>query len=118
MFRHKMRSHLYRRLALGGRCYYSQAAKNVTAFEIVIIDENVISRLLIIEIRLQEIEGAVQHSQLINEIFSKFFLAALLILIGYTEIVENGVLITAAAKGRQIDLKGFALIFIKIGILG
>ncbi len=38
-------------------------------------------------------------------------------ILGFIQIVENRNIITAAAKGCHIDLKGFALIIIEIGEL-
>ncbi len=79
----------------GGRCCL-HAAENETAIEVIIIDEQITGKSLVIEIRLQKLP-----------------LAA----IGFTEIVENGAIITAAAEGCHIDLKGFALIIIEFGKL-
>ena len=101
----------------GRRCYCLHTAEHKTAVKVVIIDEQITCKGFIIEVILHEIGCAVQHSALIDNELGKIFLAVPLALIGFTEIVENRNIITAAAEGCHIDLKGFALIIIKIGKL-
>ena len=59
----------------GGRCYCSQAAESVTAFKVVIIDEQITGKGGIIEVRLQKLGCALQHAAIIYKLFGIFFFA-------------------------------------------
>ena len=100
----------------GGRCCL-HAAENETAIEVIIIDEQITGKSLVIEIRLQKLGCALQHAAIFGKLLGIFFFIRPLAAIGFTEIVENGAIITAAAEGCDIDLKGFTLIVIEFGKL-
>lgn len=100
----------------GGRCCL-HAAENETAIEVIIIDEQITGKSLVIEIRLQKLGCALQHSAIFGKLLGILFFIRPLAAIGFTEIVENGAIITAAAEGCHIDLKGFTLIVIEFGKL-
>lgn len=95
----KMRKAALLRLSRWAMSYDLQAAEHKTAFKVVIIDEQITGKGGIIEVRLQKLGCAFQHAAIIYKLLGIFFFARPLAAIGFTEIVENGAIITAAAEG-------------------